>query len=521
MTGKDESGVFDVEMSKRDFLKNGGAALTFAALSGIPSVASSMSHLKSMSRDEIVRMSLSEGVEALNSGKLSSAEYNQACLKQYEKFREYNIFAQVSYHTIEEAGPTIDQKRSSGMKVGALQGAPYALKDSIDIIEYYTIAGHPSLRTFEPLVDADLVSVYKEADGVCLGKTQLPPLSAWYATENPMTGYTGNPFNIDFKTGGSSGGSGAAVAARIVPFAIGGDTGGSIRVPAAMNGVQGFRPSSGRWPAAGAIPICFADVLGPIARSVADIKLLDTISASDHPENRPSQVDLAQIRIGYQKDWFFADLHPWVEDNLEETMSALSAAGAELIEVDGMPAESCHQNIYLFAFSDLPGNIARYFSRHRVYDVSAFSLLHEFTTDSFKKLWLNGMKDSVSGEEYFKVVAVLMKDRETHGRIMAENEIDVFMYPTTKIPNMPSDGPDVMWAEGPLGKMLHESEMGGNMLFSPALRTPSLSMYSGMDKRGMPLGMTFDGYADQDRRLLDIAEAIEKVMPPVVEPESI
>lgn len=511
----------DPMMTKREFLKKGGVALSCAALSSMSTVASSMSHAKSMSEDQIVRMGLVEGIKALRSGRLSCIDYNNACLKQYEKFQDYNIFAQVSYYYIEKAAAAIDEKRRSSAAIGALQGLPYALKDSIDIVEYYTIAGHESLRTFEPLIDADLATVYKQGDAVCLGKTQLPPLSAWYATENPMTGNTGNPFNRDFKTGGSSGGSGAAVAARIVPFAIGGDTGGSVRVPAAMNGVQGFRPSSGRWPDAGAIPICFADVLGPLARSVADIKLLDTISASDHPENRPTDVELSDIRIGYQKDWFFKDLHPWVEDNLEKTMSTLSSAGAKLIEVDGMPAESCHENVYLFAFSDLPGKVARYFDRHRVYDISAFSLMHEFTTDSFKKLWLNGIKDGISGEKYFKQVAVVMKDRDTHKQIMEENRIDIFMYPTTKIPNMPLDGPDVMWAEGPLGKMLHESEMGGNMLFSPALRTPSISLYSGMDKRGMPLGMTFDGFADEDRRLLEIAEAIEKVLPPIVEPESI
>ena len=93
---------------------------------------------------------------------------------------------------------------------------PYALKDSVNMVEFYTIAGHPSLKTFRPTMDADLVKIYKDSDAVCIGKTQIPALSLWWTTENPMTGDTGNPFNKAYKTGGSSGGSGAAVAARIV-----------------------------------------------------------------------------------------------------------------------------------------------------------------------------------------------------------------------------------------------------------------------------------------------------------------
>ncbi len=119
-----------------------------------------------------------------------------------------------------------------------------------------------------------------------------------------MTGDTGNPFNKAYKTGGSSGGSGAAVAALIVPFAVAEDTGGSVRVPAAMNGVQGFRLTTGRWPTTGAMPIGFSDTLGTITRSIADIKFLDSLCATDHPKHEPSEIDLSQLRIGYQKSGF-------------------------------------------------------------------------------------------------------------------------------------------------------------------------------------------------------------------------
>jgi len=238
-------------------------------------------------------------------------------------------------------------------------------------------------------------------------------LSLWWTTENSMTGDTGNPFNRAYKTGGSSGGSGAAVAARIVPFAVAEDTGGSVRVPAAMNGVQGLRPTTGRWPTAGTMSIGFSDTLGPIARSVADIKLLDTLCATDHPDNQPGQVDLENVRIGYQKASLFEQLHPWVQDNIEQTMATLSRAGATLVEVHGLPAAEIYDLALGILLADMPAAVARYFNRHRVYDRSAFGLMHELHMDSLKKTWLPGMDDAPTGEAYFDLVAQLLEARRT------------------------------------------------------------------------------------------------------------
>lgn len=370
-------------------------------------------------------------------------------------------------------------------------------------------------------MDADIVKIYKEADAICIGKTQIPALSLWWTTENPMTGDTGNPFNIAFKTGGSSGGSGAAVAARIVPFAVAEDTGGSVRVPAALNGIQGLRPTTGRWPSAGTFPIGFSDTIGPLARSVADIKFLDSLCAVDHPENKPGQADLKKVRVGYQRGGFFDELYPWVQENIEQTMSALSRAGATLVEVKGLPVGESFPLAGGLLLSDHPGFVARYFNRHRVYDRSGFGLMHELQTDAFKKVWLPGMDAAVSGEGYFELVEKLLEARKVYQKVMGDNKIDALLYPTTKVPNTPNDGGDVIVSKGPNGEPLSEMLLGANMLFAPMMRTPSVSLFSGLDKAGLPLSVTFDGHSGQDRKLLDIAEAIEKVLPPLAEPKAI
>lgn len=504
-----------VHMNRRLFLKTAGASFTYAALGGVPS----LSRAQSVSGHALIRMSLIEGVNALRTGKVTSLEYSTAALSQAEKFKNHNIFSQLSPIYAQNASSAVDKKRREGKPVGALQGIPYALKDSVDMVEYYTIAGHPSLKTFEPLVDADLVKLYKDADAICIGKTQIPALSLWWTTENPMTGDTGNPFNMAYKTGGSSGGSGAAVAARIVPFAVAEDTGGSIRVPAALNGAVGFRPTTGRWPTAGTMPIGFSDTLGPIARSVADIKLLDSLSAVDHPENKPSRIDVRRLRVGYQKAGFLDDVHPWVQDNFEQTMTSLSKAGATLVEVKGLPAAESYQVAIGILLADFPASVARYFSRHRVYDRSAFGLMHELHMDVFKKVWLPGLDHAATGEAYFGLVVKLMDIRKTYGKVVSDNKIDVLLYPTTKVPNTPNDGAEVIVSKGPAGEALPETLLGANMLLAPAQKTPSISMYSGMDKAGLPLSVTFDGLTGQDRKLLDIAEAIERVLPPLAEPK--
>lgn len=509
--------IGELKTQRRQFVKSASAVAASVAAFGIPRSAIS----RSISADEMVRLDVTAGIEALTSGNLSSGDYCEAALEQYQKFKGYNIFTQVSPAHVRSHASDVDSRRQAGKAIGPLHGLPYALKDSVDMVEYYTIGGHPALREFRPTVDADLVQTIRGADGVCIGKTQIPPLSLWWTTENPMTGDTGNPFNSRYKTGGSSGGSGAAVAARIVPFAIAEDTAGSVRVPAAMNGVQGLRPTTGRWPIGGAMPIGFSDTLGPIARSIRDIKLLDSLCATDKPENRPGSVDPKDIRIGYQKGWFLQNLHPWVESNFEATLKRLSRAGAQIVEITGVPARELHELVIGILLADMPTTIAHYFNRHGVFDRSAFELMNSMNIESIKNAWLPAVNQAASGEAYFELVANLTQLRSMSQAAFEEHKIDALVYPTAKVPNTPNDGGETTTAKGPLGNTLSETAIGENMFFAPGTRRPSIAMYSGLDKDGLPLSVTFDGASGGDRKLLDIAEALEPVLPELEEPKSI
>lgn len=510
---------------RREFLAGASALSTALAMGGVSPLLFGQEESegggKKPGHDEIIKMTVTEGIEALASGRISALEYCEAALEQADKFRFYNIFSQLSPGYSRNAAKAVDARRAEGAAIGALEGLPYALKDSVDMVEFYTIAGHPAMKNFRPKLDADLVTALKKADAVCVGKTQIPPLSMWWTTENEMTGDTGNPFNQAYKTGGSSGGSGAAVAARIVPFAIAEDTGGSIRLPAAMNGVLGLRPTTGRWPTGGAVPIGFTDTLGPIARSVADIRLLDALFATDGPRPPARQVDVGGLRIGYQADDFLTGLHPWVQDNFGATLERLGMAGATFVELEGIESQKMYDLAIPLLLSEFPDAMARYFNRHGVYNRSAFELLHELPDGNIKQSWVKPAIDAPTGEQRYPLIQQLLALRAAALDIIGARRVDVFMYPTSKVPNTRNDGPKVMEQEGPLGRNLSELDIGANMFFAPTMKTPSIAMFSGLDPDGLPLSVTFDAASGADRRLIDIAEALEKVLPPLETPESI
>jgi Asp-tRNA(Asn)/Glu-tRNA(Gln) amidotransferase A subunit family amidase len=147
--------------------------------------------------------------------------------------------------------------------------------------------------------------------------------------------------------------------------------------------------------------------------------------------------------------------------------------------------------------------------------------MHTMNIDTIKKTWLASIDNALSGEAYFELVQALLQHREKTQAVFDSNKIEVLAYPTSKVPNTPNDGGNVIVTEGPLGEMLSEMAIGENMMFAPSTRRPSIAMFSGLDKAGLPLSVTFDGNSGDDRRLLDIAEVLETALPPLAEPGSI
>jgi Asp-tRNA(Asn)/Glu-tRNA(Gln) amidotransferase A subunit family amidase len=240
----------------------------------------------------------------------------EAALQRTREIAELNAFV------------TLADAPASGAE-GPLAGVPIAVKDSIHVAGFPCTGGTPALRSWRPTSDAPIVTILRKAGAVVVGKTGMHELSAGITSNNPAYGAVRNPHDPRLIAGGSSGGSAVAVAAGVVPVALGADTAGSLRIPAALCGCVGFRPTPGRYPNEGVIPLSATrDTVGPITRTVAAAALVDELVTGV----RSAPVELAGRRLGVPRTPFYDDLDAETAAVVDDALGRLSDAGAELVE---------------------------------------------------------------------------------------------------------------------------------------------------------------------------------------------
>ncbi|RYY91708.1 MAG: indole acetimide hydrolase, partial [Comamonadaceae bacterium] len=270
--------------------------------------------------------------ELLDAGLVTSAELAEQCIGRTQAASALNAFTSFQPDALREQARQADQALRAGVRLPLL-GIPIALKDNIQAEGAPCAAGTTALAQGAPVHDAELVRRLRAAGAVIAGKLNMHELAFGITTNNAVTGATRNPWDTTRIPGGSSGGSGAAVGARLVPAAIGTDTGGSVRVPAALCGVTGFRPTVGRVPADGIAPISATrDTAGPLGYTVRDCALLDEVLTGTR---QPLvAVGLQGLRIGVPRDPFWQDLAPDVRAVAEAAVESVRRAGAVLVEFD-------------------------------------------------------------------------------------------------------------------------------------------------------------------------------------------
>src|ERR1700722_5675049 len=314
-----------IHPSRRQFLQRVSAAAVVTAVRPVAGTTSNPSDAAS-----ILELSATEAVTSMTRGEIPAERYAAVLLERCKVGKSLNAFISLEPERVLEAARECDVRRRTGAKLGPLHGLPIPIKDSINTKDYPTTAGTPALKDFRPTEDAPIVSIIRQAGGVVLGKTNLHELSYGYTSNNPTFGAVHNPYDPTRIPGGSSGGTAAAVAAQMAPLGVAEDTEGSIRVPAALCGIAGFRPSTGRYPSTGAAPIsALFDQIGPHARNVADLALFDSVAASDWP---PLQAPSLQgLRLGVVRDYWFVGLDPEVERVTDRALEQLRSAGVEIV----------------------------------------------------------------------------------------------------------------------------------------------------------------------------------------------
>jgi mandelamide amidase len=485
-----------------------GLSALVATLGGaVPRPASAM-----MPRD-LGNLTAVQVVGAIRRGDITAEKYAQFCLMRADVLKHLNVFITLDAERVLEAAREADKRRAKGQPLGPLHGLPLAIKDNIDTKDVLTTAGTPALKQHRPRADAEVLAPLYAAGAIVLGKTNLHELAYGYTTNNGAFGATRNPYDPQRIPGGSSGGTAAAVAARITPAGLGTDTNGSVRVPAALCGIAGLRPSAGRYPAAGIVPISHTrDTAGPMARTVADLALLDSVISGDASPLQP--VSLKGLRLAVARGYFWADLDPEVERVTVAALDKLKAAGVEIVELDlaPLPADAFKtRRCRALILAETRPDLARYLSLQAP-SLSVEAVASEIATPGVK----SAFDRFIFGSEAFTPAQYEAALREYRPALQAafattfrEQRVDATIFPLTQVPALPI-GQDTEFEVG--GAKFSVLCLGRNTDPGSCAGLPGLALWAGMTRDGLPVGIGFDAVAGADRRLLGIGLSVEQAL---------
>jgi len=324
---------------------------------------------------DLVRQDAVTLAAAMAAGEVSSEEVTRAHLDRIAAVDErVHAFLHVLTDEALESARAVDRKRASGAPMGPLAGVPLALKDVLTMTGVPTTCGSRVLEGWRPPYDSTVVERLRGSDIVILGKTNMDEFAMGSSTEHSAYGPTRNPWDLERIPGGSGGGSSAALAAFEAPLAIGTDTGGSIRQPAAVTGTVGVKPTYGGVSRYGLVALASSlDQPGPCARTVLDAALLHEVIAGHDPRDTTSiqapvpdvvaaarQADVRRMRIGLVKELGGDGYQSGVSQRFAESVEILTGLGAEVVEVSCPNFEYALAAYYLILPSEASSNLARF-----------------------------------------------------------------------------------------------------------------------------------------------------------------
>lgn len=327
---------------------------------------------------DIHRLSAVDLQGLLSSGEVSATEVTTAFLQRIDEVEPgINAFLHVNPQALDDA-KRIDQARMSGETLPATAGLPLAVKDVLCTTDMPTTAGSRILEGYRPPYDATVVTKYRQAGMIGLGKTNMDEFAMGSSTEYSGYAPTRNPWDTSRVPGGSGGGSAAAVCAWEAPIALGSDTGGSIRQPAAFTGTVGVKPTYGAVSRYGVIALASSlDQVGPVARTVADTALLHDVIAGHDPHDSTSipdpwpsmleaalasgiEPDLRGVRLGRVTQLDTDGFSPGVRQRFHELLELAQAHGAEIVDVDAPHFPYAVAAYYLILPAEASSNLAKY-----------------------------------------------------------------------------------------------------------------------------------------------------------------
>jgi indoleacetamide hydrolase len=465
----------------------------------------------------LFELGAADAAAAIRAGNLTALERAEALLTRCAAAASLNAFICLEPDRVRTAALHADQQRTRGDRLGPLHGVPLVLKDNIDTADFATTAGTPALAANRPKRNAPIVQRLLDAGAIVLGKANLQEL-AWGPTNNNAAfGPARNPYDPTRIPGGSSGGTGAAVAARLAPAGLGTDTGGSIRVPASLSGIVSLRPTTLRWPQAGIVPISHTrDTAGPMARCVADCALIDGIVTGG-----PTEVGAARLeglRIGVPRGHFWEDLINEVERILEPVLAQLRDAGAVLVEGDVADVAALDRAAgFPIALHEFVTDLNDYLTERET--GLDFARVVAQAKSPMVKDALTGLTgaEAISERDYREALGTHRPAlRETYRCYFQERGVAVMIFPTTPLPAARIGEDATVVLNGTLAPTL--ATYIRNLGPGSTAGIPGMSLPAGMTKAGLPVGIAIDGPAGSDQQVLAIALVLEALLPKLSAP---
>lgn len=460
----------------------------------------------------------------LENGEATSRKLVEQSLAKIEETKGLNAFVTVLSERALANAEASDKRRAEGKSLGALDGVPVAIKDNLCLTGTRTTAGSKMLSKFEAPYTATAVEKLEAAGAVIVGKTNMDEFAMGSSNETSFFGPVENPLDKTRIPGGSSGGSAVAVASDTVPASLGSDTGGSIRQPAACNGIVGLKPTYGRVSRYGLIAYASSlDQIGPLGHSVEDCaSLLSVICGQDIHDNttsaRPTEnfgakldAGIAGKTIGVPKEYFGAGLDAECKAAIETCLAKLEKEGAKLKEVSLPNIGHAVSSYYIIATAEASSNLSRFDGvrysyrsedAHNLFDLYAKSRSEGFGKEVQRRILLGSYVLSSGFYDAYYVQAQKVRRLITDDFNKAFETCDVIASPT--MPGVP-----LLRGVGESDPMaMYLSDIYTVSLNLAGL--PGISLPCGT-AGGMPVGLQLIGKPFQETELLSAAAAVEKL----------
>jgi aspartyl-tRNA(Asn)/glutamyl-tRNA(Gln) amidotransferase subunit A len=449
-------------------------------------------------------VTIREARAALRSRRASARELVQAALSRIERTDgTLRAFLTVTAESAMARALQSDAARVSGREGGPLAGIPIAVKDLFYTRGVRTTGGSKIFANFVPETNAAVVDRLEAAGAILLGKLNMHELAYGITSANPHYGAVRNPWNVKHIPGGSSGGSGAAVAAGMAYAAMGSDTGGSIRIPASFCGVVGLKPTYGRVSRFGCMPLSWSlDHVGPLTRSVRDAAIVLNAIAGHDPRDPASSrhpvVDfepeegcsIRGLRIGFPENFFFERLDDSVESAVRGAIARASSLGAIVKPVTAPDPEAMNAVARTVLLAEASAVMEPYMDRREEFGADVLSLL-----DQGRVLPATSY---IQAQRLRRVFGARFRD--------LWGEVDCLLTPATAITAPPVDAKTVR-----LGRAAEDVRLASTRLVRAInlLGLPALSMPCGIGSSGLPVGLQIVGPAFQEAVILRVGAALE------------